>query len=142
MDSLFQYDLEIQIGLLIVAIPVLMSVFLFRFLQVKQSVEFMHSLPIRREKVYHQYTLSGVIALVLPVLLIALILMVMHAALDLSSYFQLKNIFAWAGTTIIINLLLFMAGVFVAMITGISVVQGVLTYFFFSFRLECSCFCF
>ena len=27
-----------------------------------------------------------------------------------------------------INLLLFMAGVFVAMITGISVVQGVLTY--------------
>ena len=57
----------------------------------------------------------------------------MHAALDLSSYFQLKNIFAWAGTTIIINLLLFMAGVFVAMITGISVVQGVLTYIFLLF---------
>ena len=51
VDSLFdfQYDLEIQIGLLI-AIPVLMAVFLFRFLQVKQAVDLMHSLPIRREK--------------------------------------------------------------------------------------------
>jgi ABC-2 type transport system permease protein len=134
VDSLFdfQYDLEIQIGLLI-AIPILMAVFLFRFLQVKQAADLMHSLPIRREKVFHHYTLSGVIALILPVLLIALILMVMHAALDLSSYFQLKSIFEWAGTTIIINLLLFMAGVFVAMITGISVVQGVLTYIFLLF---------
>ena len=73
VDSLFdfQYDLEIQIGLLI-AIPVLMAVFLFRFLQVKQAVDLMHSLPIRREKVFHHYTLSGVIALTLPVLLIHL----------------------------------------------------------------------
>lgn len=134
VDSLFdfQYDLEIQIGLLI-AIPILMAIFLFRFLQVKQAADLMHSLPIRREKIFHYYTLSGIIALILPVLLIALILMVMHAALDLSSYFQLKNIFEWAGTTIIINLLLFMAGVFVAMVTGISVVQGVLTYIFLLF---------
>ena len=36
VESLFQYDLHIQV-ILFVAIPILMSIFLFRFLQVKQS---------------------------------------------------------------------------------------------------------
>ena len=47
VESLFQYDLDIQV-ILFVAIPILMSIFLFRFLQVKQSAEFMHSLPIQK----------------------------------------------------------------------------------------------
>ena len=37
--NLFRYDLEIQV-ILFVVIPILMSIFLFRFLQVKQSAEF------------------------------------------------------------------------------------------------------
>ena len=55
--NLFQYDMGIQIGLLI-AVPVLMAVFLFRFLHVKQAAEMMHSLPIKREKILHHYALS------------------------------------------------------------------------------------
>ena len=77
----FQYDLEIQV-ILFMAIPILMAVFLFRFLQVKQSAEFMHSLPIRREKVFpplhfewrHWIRITSV-------LLIALILMIMQAVI-------------------------------------------------------------
>ncbi len=91
VESLFQYDLHIQV-ILFVAIPILMSIFLFRFLQVKQSAEFMHSLPIKREKIYHQYTLSGIIGLVLPVILVTIILLIMHSILDLNSYFQIKSI--------------------------------------------------
>lgn len=132
VKSLFQYDLAIQV-ILFVTIPILMSVFLFRFLQVKQSVEFMHTLPIKREKLFHQYTLSGIIGFVLPVVLVTVILIIMHAALDLNSYFHIKTIFTWSGITLLIDFLLFMAGVFVAMITGISVVQGVLTYIFLLF---------
>ena len=132
VESLFQYDLHIQV-ILFVAIPILMSIFLFRFLQVKQSAEFMHSLPIKREKIYHQYTLSGIIGLVLPVILVTIILLIMHNVLDLNSYFQIKSIFTWSGITILLSLLMFIAGVFVAMMTGISVVQGVLTYVFLLF---------
>lgn len=130
--TLFEYDFEIQLGLMLV-IPILMSIFLFRFLQVRQSADLMHSLPIKRGKIYHHYAISGVIGLVLPILLIAFLVTIIHKVLDINSFFQLKDILYWSISTIIINLLLFMAGVFVAMMTGISAVQGVLSYIFLLF---------
>ncbi|WP_053363041.1 DUF6449 domain-containing protein [Bacillus sp. FJAT-27251] len=132
VESLFQYDFEIQIGLLL-AIPVLLSVFLFRFLQVRQAVDLMHSLPLKREKIYHTYALSGAVLLALPVAAMSLILLGVYAVLDLPPYFQPEQILYWAGTTILLNLLIFTAGVFVGMMTGISAVQGVLTYIFLLF---------
>ncbi|MCM3584147.1 DUF6449 domain-containing protein [Mesobacillus maritimus] len=127
VNSLFHYEFVIQLGLTII-IPVLLSVFLFRYLQVKQSADLMHSLPIRREKLFHHYVLSGIILLILPIIFVAFIIMGVHAAFNLSSFFHLKDIGYWVGTTIVLDLLIFSAGVFVAMITGISAVQGVLTY--------------
>jgi ABC-2 type transport system permease protein len=132
IDSLFQYDFEIQIGLLIV-IPVLMSVFLFRFLHVRQAADLMHSLPLKREKIYHTYALGGAVLLVLPVAALSLIVSGVHALLDLHPYFQGEDILYWAGTTILLNLLIYSAGVFVGMMTGLSAVQGVLTYIFLLF---------
>jgi ABC-2 type transport system permease protein len=131
-DSLFQYDFDIQITLLIV-IPVLMSVFLFRYLQVRQAADLMHSLPIRREKLFHHYYLSGAALLIIPVVLITVLVLITQAALDLNEYFKISDVWYWAGTTIIVNLTLYSAGVFVAMMTGISAVQGVLTYIFLLF---------
>lgn len=130
--TLFEYDFAIQLGLMLV-IPILMSVFLFRFLQVRQSADLMHSLPIKRRKIFHYYTISGMIGLVLPIAITALVVAVIHGVLDLDRFFQLKDILYWSISTIIINLLMFMAGVFVAMMTGISAVQGVLTYIFLLF---------
>ncbi|SEN22135.1 ABC-2 type transport system permease protein [Mesobacillus persicus] len=127
VNSLFDYTFEIQIGLLIV-IPVLLSVFLFRFLQVKQSADLMHSIPMKRGKIFQHYVLSGIVSLLLPIGLIAISVFIIHNLLDLGEFFQLKDILYWVGTMSVLNLLIFMAGVFVAMITGISAVQGVLTY--------------
>jgi ABC-2 type transport system permease protein len=127
VNSLFDFTFEIQIGLLLI-IPVLLAVFLFRFLQVKQSADLMHSLPIKRDKLFHHYALSGIISLILPVLLIAFIIFIVHHTLDLGEFFRLMDILKWVGTIVVLNLLLFMAGTFVAMVTGISAVQGVLTY--------------
>jgi ABC-2 type transport system permease protein len=132
VDYLFRYDFEIQIVLLC-AIPVLMSVFLFRFLHVKQATDLMHSLPLKRGKIFHHYALSGLVLLIIPVVLIMIILLAMHAALDLSPYFEMKDIFYWAGVTILIDLLIFMAGIFIAMMTGISAVHAVLAYVFLFF---------
>ncbi|WP_404332679.1 DUF6449 domain-containing protein [Mesobacillus maritimus] len=127
VNSLFDFTFEIQIGLLMI-IPVLLAVFLFRFLQVKQSADLMHSIPMKREKMFHHYALSGLVSLILPVLLIALIIFLVHNTLDLGEFFRLMDILKWVGTMVVLNLLLFMAGTFVAMVTGISAVQGVLTY--------------
>lgn len=127
VNSLFDYTFEIQIGLLMI-IPVLLAVFLFRFLQVKQSADLMHSIPMKREKLFHHYALSGMFSLILPVLIIACIIFIVHNTLELGEFFRLMDIFKWVGTMVVLNLLLFMAGTFVAMMTGLSVVQGVLTY--------------
>lgn len=132
VEYLFHYGINVQLPLLIV-VPVLMAIFLFRFLQLKQAAEMLHSLPIKREKIYFHYTISGMVALLVPVLLIALIMLIMYAVIDLSPFFQLKDIFIWARTTILLNFVIFNAGVFVAMMTGMSVVQGILTYIFLLF---------
>ncbi|MDP4170459.1 MAG: DUF6449 domain-containing protein [Bacillota bacterium] len=127
VTSLFQYDFPIQL-LLMVIVPVLLSVFLFRFLHVKQATDFMHSLPLRRERIFHHYALTGVLFLVVPVAVISVIIVVLHSALGLTAIFTLKMVFVWTGITLLVNLLLYTVGVFVAMMTGISAVQAVLTY--------------
>ncbi|MDQ0219582.1 multidrug ABC transporter permease [Peribacillus cavernae] len=130
--SLFQYDFGIQLVFLII-VPVLLAIFLFRFLHLKQAADLMHSLPLKRETIYHQYSVTGMALLVLPIILIAIVILFIHIGLDLEAYFEISDIFYWAGITILFNLLLFTASVFVGMMTGISVVQGVLSYIFLLF---------
>ena len=130
--SLFQVNFELQVGLLVI-VPVLLSVFLFRFLHVKQASDLMHSLPLKRGKIFHHYTLTGMAFLIAPVAAITLILMILHSGLDLGNVFTLEDLFYWAGTTITIALLLYTASVLVAMMTGISAVHAVLSYIFLFF---------
>jgi ABC-2 type transport system permease protein len=132
VDNLFQYDFVIQMTLLIV-IPVLMAVFLFRFLHVKQAADLMHSLPIKRGKIFHHYALIGIILLIVPVILTSISVLITHTVMDLNVYFETKDILYWLGGTVLFNLVLFFAGIFVAMMTGISAVQAVLTYIFLLF---------
>lgn len=129
VETLFGYNFELQIMALI-AVPVLLAVFLFRFLQVKQSSDLFHSLPIKRERIFHQFTLWGLFFLLIPVLLTMVILLIQYQAWDLELYFGLNDIFYWAGMTIILNFIVYMAAVFIGMITGLSIVHGVLSYIF------------
>lgn len=132
VDNLFQYGLDIQLGLMVI-IPILLAVFLFRFLHVKQAADLMHSLPLKRERIFHHYAIFGMVFLILPVVIISILILFIHSAMDLHTFFEAKDIFYWAGITILVNLLLFTSGVFIAMMTGMSVVQAVLTYIFLLF---------
>lgn len=128
-ESLFYFHFEIQ-AVLNIGIPVILAVFLFRYLQMKPYSDFMHSLPIKRDRLFHQYALTGMILLILPVLLIAIIISALYTPLNLAEFFSWTDIFKWLGITIMFNLLVFLAGVFTGMISGISAVQGILTYIF------------
>ncbi|WP_121613263.1 DUF6449 domain-containing protein [Mesobacillus foraminis] len=130
--NLFEYDYAIQLGLLMV-VPILLAVFMFRYLQVKPAADFMHSLPVRREKIFHHYALAGMVGLILPVAIIAASVFLLHGALSLDRYFGSGDIVYWAAATVLLSLLFFTAGVFVGMMTGISAVQAVLTYIFLVF---------
>jgi ABC-2 type transport system permease protein len=125
--SLFNFEFGIQMFLFL-SIPVILAVFLYRFLHVKQAADLIHSLPIKRKKIYHFYTLTGMAFLILPVAAIATLTVIVHSLYDLNLYFQLSDIAVWTGTVILFNAVFYMAGVLVAMVTGISAVQGVLTY--------------
>ncbi|WP_026573609.1 DUF6449 domain-containing protein [Bacillus sp. UNC438CL73TsuS30] len=131
-ENLFQFYYDIQITLMI-TVPILLAVFLFRFLHVKQASDLMHSIPLKRDKIFHHYALSGIILLVLPVAITTILLLIIRINLDITAIYSKTDILIWAGTTILFDLLLYIAGVFIAMMTGISAVQAVLTYVFVLF---------
>jgi ABC-2 type transport system permease protein len=124
--NVFSFMFEIQF-ILMIAVPIMLAIFLFRYLQTKTASDFMHSLPIKRTTLFSQYVGLGIFYLVIPVLLNAVVLIILNRSLDLDGYFTLPQVFSWAGITIIFVLLIFMAGVFVGTMTGLSAVQGVLT---------------
>jgi ABC-2 type transport system permease protein len=127
VQRLFDFQFPIQF-IMFITVPVVMAIFLYRFLHVKQAADLIHSLPIKRQQIFHFYTLTGFAFLIVPVILVLLITVIIHGAYDLNLYFQLEDIFRWAGIVILYNSVFFLSGVFIAMVTGISVVQGVLTY--------------
>ncbi|WP_316568756.1 DUF6449 domain-containing protein [Neobacillus sp. YIM B06451] len=131
-ETLFQYEFGIQFVLMIAA-PVLFSVFLYRFLHVRQWSDLMHSLPIKRAHIYNFYTIAGLVFLALPILLIALIILGLHTVYGWNLYMSVGDIASWVGLTLVFNFIFYLAGVFVAMVTGISAVQAVLTYIFLLF---------
>lgn len=113
---------------LILVIPVLLAVFLFRFLQVKQLSDFIHSLPLSRKQIYVHHVVAGMGFILLPILLTALILLIFHWTLDVSQIYTIKEIGSWMGITFSIELLVFSVAVLVGMITGLSALQAILTY--------------
>ncbi|WP_079509199.1 DUF6449 domain-containing protein [Mesobacillus jeotgali] len=127
VKRLFEFEFGIQF-IMFITVPVVLAIFLFRFLHVKQAADLMHSLPLKREHIFNFYTMTGFIFLVIPVLITALITIIVHSVYGLNFYFQLEDILRWTGIVILYNAVFFLSGVFVAMVTGISVVQGVLTY--------------
>ncbi|OIJ18138.1 hypothetical protein BKP45_11115 [Anaerobacillus alkalidiazotrophicus] len=126
-DNLFRLSDGFQLILLSV-IPVLLALVLFRYVHVKLSTDYIHSLPIKREALYHQHVLFGLGVLVIPVFFIGLILLIISSFIELPHLLSLADIATWMGTTILFTVFIFMAAVFAAMFTGMSVLQGVLTY--------------
>ncbi|WP_246946115.1 DUF6449 domain-containing protein [Bacillus pinisoli] len=126
-NNLFSWNPEL-LTLFSGIVPVLVAVFIFRYVQTKSSSDLIHSLPVTRTQLYFHYVGTGALFLILPVLLNVVILFIIHPVLGLSAFFTGSNILYWAGITIVINLLIFMASVFVGMISGISIIHGVLSY--------------
>ncbi|SHQ78747.1 Uncharacterised protein [Mycobacteroides abscessus subsp. abscessus] len=127
--NVFQYNLELQY-ILLISVPVLLPLFLFHFMQSKQSSDLIHSLPVNRQKLFHQYTLSGWFMVNIPVVIIAVIVFVQRSVLDLQSILVIDSIFYWLGMTILFNTIIYISTVFIGMVTGISIVQGILSYVF------------
>ncbi|QGG47996.1 DUF6449 domain-containing protein [Heliorestis convoluta] len=126
-QPLFYFQGEI-VKFFILIIPVLTAIFLLRYLQEKRSVDMVHALPLTRVTLYTSHVVAGTLLLVVPVLLTGLLSWITLSAYNLETYYALIDIVQWAGTIILLSLTIFLFALFVGMVTGTSVAQGVLTY--------------
>jgi ABC-2 type transport system permease protein len=135
--NLFSIQLEIQVFLMF-GIPILLAIFLFRYMQVKNASDFMHSLPIKRSSIYNHYVSMGIILLVLPILIVGLILFIMHSTMNIEYYFTPVELREWLLTTVIVAVFIFFTTVFAGMLTGISAMQGIFSLILLIFPLAIS----
>ncbi|OEH86443.1 hypothetical protein BHU72_13575 [Desulfuribacillus stibiiarsenatis] len=125
--SLFTISEPFQI-MLFWTVPVILAIFLFRYIQAKLPADYMHSLPIKRASLFNQHVLYGILILVIPVIITAIVLFMSRGFFQAYELLSLANILHWVGITILLNLFIFFAGIFVAMFTGMSVLHAALTY--------------
>ncbi|MDM5223996.1 DUF6449 domain-containing protein [Peribacillus sp. NJ11] len=126
-ENLFSSQQMIQFVLVIV-IPVLLAIFLFRFLQMKQASDFIHSLPITRRNIYFHMIGTGIGFIGLPILFTGSILILFHSAIDIERLYTIPDIWSWMGITFILEVLIFSVAVLIGMVTGLSALQGLFTY--------------
>lgn len=131
-SNVFEINPAFQLMILFIA-PVLLAIFLFRFLQIKDVADFIHGLPIKREKIFYHQFIIGLSLLFIPVLVTALILLIMSQTMDVTNYFTIHDIGYWIGVTLLLQVFIFVSSVFIGMLTGISAIQGVFTYIFLIF---------
>jgi len=129
LSQIFQFDINqsfLHIMSLII-VPVLAGLLLFRYIQDSRAGDMIHALPVRRNVLYRTHILSGIILLYLPVILTALISWALVAALGVENI-KSTDILDWLLISLLFNLLFFMCSVAVGMITGMTALQGVLSY--------------
>jgi ABC-2 type transport system permease protein len=130
--SLYSISVPFQ-TMIVFTLPVLLATLLFRYMQGKQSSDFMHSLPVRRTELFCQQAVFGVMLIVIPIVLISLLTVVCRYGLSLSMPLSIGDIIRWTWETVIMELFVFAASVFVGMMTGMSTLQVVFTYILFLF---------
>jgi ABC-2 type transport system permease protein len=122
----FDYYSPIQILVLIV-VPVLTGLLLFRYLQDSRAADMAHALPVRREALYNTHVVTGIIFLFVPLILTALVSWALVSGLGIEDVKGI-NILTWLANCLLFNLLFFICSVAVGMVTGMTTMQGVLSY--------------
>jgi ABC-2 type transport system permease protein len=110
----------------LIIVPVLTGLLLFRYLQDSQAADMLHALPVKRETLYNTHVLSGITFLFVPLILTALATWALVAGVGIDV--KGAHILTWLAVSLLMNLLFFICSVAVGMVTGITIVQGVLSY--------------
>ncbi|WP_110114753.1 hypothetical protein [Bacillus sp. CGMCC 1.16541] len=130
--NLFAVSGDLQVVFLF-TVPVLLAIFLFRYMHVKLAADFIHGLPIKREPLFHQQVIIGALLLITPLILVSIINACLIPFLNISDIFSTSDVINWFLTTATITLLVYMSSVFVSTFTGMSVLHGLLTYVLIGF---------
>ncbi|SIS57916.1 DUF6449 domain-containing protein [Salimicrobium flavidum] len=126
-NPLLGYEFGIQYFFTLI-VPLLMGIFLFRYLQNKGYSDFLHSLPLKRLQLFLLHIGTGTVLILLPLLLTGTLLGFLLVTGDMEVLYGWGDIGEWIGITTIIAVLIFSVAVFVGMLTGMSLLQGIVAF--------------
>ncbi|SFM01311.1 hypothetical protein [Salibacterium qingdaonense] len=111
----------------IVGGSILTGMFLFRYLQVPDAADMMHSLPVRRESLFFNQVLTGLVLIMAPLLITAGAAQVIAGMYPEFNELTPQTIWSWAGAFLIMSVFFFLFTVFVGMAVGMSIATGIIT---------------
>ncbi|MGO4529527.1 hypothetical protein AB4Z30_10640 [Paenibacillus sp. 2TAF8] len=114
---------------LAITVPVVIALFLFRYIQAGGPADIYHSLPLRRKHLLTMNLLTGYVMILVPIWITAGVTAWVSAALDEPAFiFDGSVIWMWGLTMSVISLFMFMLTVAVGMCIGQSILQGLTVY--------------
>lgn len=124
--------MELQI-IFSIAFCIILSMLIFRYLHTDKSSTVMHSFPITRKEMYHSHNISALILILAPVvvntlILISLMIINNDGGKTFQEVYTMKNIWVWTGNTLLINISIYLVATLTAMISGITLIQGILSF--------------
>ncbi|WP_440895134.1 DUF6449 domain-containing protein [Amphibacillus sp. Q70] len=129
VESIFEFGIIAQILMLFI-VPVLMGMFILRYLHQKDASDFLHSLPISRTKFFWQQAGFGLIALWLPIMINGGLIFLINRLFDVSDIFRLMDLGYWLLISIILITFIYSVSLILGVLTGITIIQGIFTYIF------------
>ncbi len=114
---------------------IILAMIIFRYLHQNKSATVMHSMPITRKELFNSHNIAAFILSLLPVLINAVILLIiMFIYKDGSALydkiFTVSKVMIWMGKTILLNTITYLIATLTAVITGISLIHGALSFIF------------
>ncbi|MGM0522485.1 MAG: hypothetical protein ACQER2_00345 [Bacillota bacterium] len=117
-------------AVLLFIMPTLTALVLFRYLHKQDASDFIHSLPSTRKTIYLHHTIFGLFSILLPQILTYISLLIVNQTMDQQRLLHLVDINNWFHLSASTALIVFGVSVFVAMLTGVTLVQLIFTYIF------------
>lgn len=138
---------------LAVVVPVITAFILWQFVSNQSGTAFMHTLPYSRKQIFHSNNLCGAVLIAAPILITGVILLIIRAVsgpvmmedaisgpggvLTTFDVMPFMEIFKWTVFVLVINLAIYAIAVASAMLTGISLLQPVITWGFLALGPVC-----
>lgn len=113
--------------LTIFALPVLVSILLFKYTNEEKSSSFIHGLPISKRKLYITNILTGIVMYVIPFLVNLIIILLLNLG-EMGKYLQFTDIIKWFGVCMLYNTIFFAFATFIGTFCASKISHGILTY--------------
>ena len=114
--------------ILMMGVPAVAGMLVFHYLKNPPAADFLHSLPVPRRTFFNTHFTAGLVLITVPVILTTLFSLMLVWFSPAADWLNIADVLHWAGTTLLMNLIIYSFTVMVGMFTGVTAAQGAFTY--------------